>query len=63
MARYDRPRNLTRPANTPELQANVVSYRPGEAHIGWKETYDHDNERLTYRVYLELHQHQQHASA
>ncbi len=51
MARPESAPNETRPVNTSELQARVVSYRPGEAHVGWQETYDYDNERLTYRVY------------
>ncbi len=51
MARPDAAPNDVRPFNTPELQPSAVSYRAGEAHVGWQETYDHDNERLTYEVY------------
>ncbi len=54
MARTGSAPNAVRPNNSPELQPQVVSYRPGEAHVGWQETYDHDNERLTYRVYRDF---------
>ncbi len=43
--------NLVGPVTTAEMTPTVVSYKAGEAAVGFKATYDADNTRLTYKVY------------
>ncbi len=51
MARPEAAPNQVRPVKPTEFTPTVVSYKAGEAHIGWQETFDHDNQRLTYTLY------------